>query len=117
MNDDIENIENSKNRDRSWRRAQRTRILRHRLFYYNAFYSREHYEECSFEERHRRLGLMVKTPKTCSCQGCGNPRKRDPNNDPIQEKVSKNKCQDAYLEWKYESFEEEMNIKKRFSPK
>lgn len=86
-------------RNRCWRRAQRNRLRDKRFHYFNAFYCHQDYLDSSVDDRNHRLGRMVKTPKPCSCIGCGNPRKLRRNDDPMQEKVAKDKCKNAYREW------------------
>ena len=52
-------------RDRSWRRAQRER-LKHK---------RKHYWMGHAGSDDRMLGIVVDTPRPCSCIMCGNPRR------------------------------------------
>jgi hypothetical protein len=53
-------------RTREWRRFQNKRLKKNRRSYWTG----SHWDNDS-----RRLGILLHTPKICSCYMCGNPRK------------------------------------------
>lgn len=75
-------------RDRAWRRGQRQRCCHNRSHYFTALWRwvPEDLQNISSEERKTIIGRMARTPKSCSCYGCGGARKSE--GPTWQEKVS-----------------------------
>lgn len=54
--------------DRAWRRAQDSRLKKNRQDYWSFTNS------SGKKKTPRQIGILLSTPKTCSCWMCGNPR-------------------------------------------